>query len=134
MFVIAVGLGVFGLFLWLSESARKGSRQAMEFAAVEAALLMAAGALGVFLAVVLRSLSCDESCEEVSSDWWHTDNAWQWDAQLAVAVIGFAALAAALWNTMRNRHRRASASMALAAAAFAAWAVFLAPLGNEFGI
>ena len=85
-------------------------------------------------------MKCDESRDENagpeyrSGEWWHTLDAWQWYAQFAVAVLGLAAVCAALVAVTRHQYRPATAFMVVAAGAFGAWAAFLAPLGDGLGI
>lgn len=140
MLVIALGLAALAVFVALAEAARRGSDSARTAAAIEAALLIALACVSVLVAAALLELKCDESCDENlsaearSGEWWHTLDAWQWSAQLVVALVGLAAVIAALAFVARRRYRRASASMVLAAGAFAAWAAFLAPLGDGLGI
>lgn len=51
-------------------------------------------------AYLLWTLRCDESCaapeDTASAEWSQVEDAWQWDAQFAVAVIGLVAALVAL--------------------------------------
>ena len=135
-----MGLLALVAFVALSEAARRGDDISRAGALIEAFVLLLLAGFGVLAALVLAGMKCDESCDENlspevrSGDWWHTLDAWQWWGQLLVAILGFAAIVAAFVWTTRGGHRRASASMGVAAASFGAWAAFLAPLGNGFGI
>jgi hypothetical protein len=132
--VIGIGLLCLAAFIGLSEAAQPGDEISRAGALIESSVLTLLAAYGVLGALILASLKCDESCYDESGEWWHTLDAWQWPAQLVVAVAGFAAIVAAFAWTIRRRHRAASASMVVAAASFGAWAAFLAPLGNGLGI
>jgi uncharacterized membrane protein YhaH (DUF805 family) len=61
-------------------------------------------------------------------------DAWQWWAQFLVALAGTATIVAALLYTVRRRHDRAPLLLGMAGVCFGAWAAFLAPLGEGFGI
>jgi len=137
MALILLGLALLGAFAWLSEAARHGSSNARVLAAWEAFGLTAVALLGLFLALALLGLRCDESCggdEGFGGGWTHTSDAWQWWGQFAAAGLGFAAVCAAFVQTLRRRHPSATRWMVGAAASFGVWTIFLAPFGDRFGI
>ena len=133
-----MGIAAVGVFAACSRSAAEDNGTARALAIGWAALLTAAAGFGVYVAVLLFDLKCThlgpESCESGSAPWDRTDTAWQWWGQLAVASLGFAALVAAVIQTVRRRYTQAVTSVVLAALFFAAWTVFLAPLGDALGI
>jgi hypothetical protein len=134
--VLVIMLGLLALvgFAVLIGAARRGSLAAHHGALFESGLLVAPAVLGVLFSAVLLLLGCDESCEDGSGQWWHTDGAWQWWGQFAATVLGTIALVATFIALLREHYRAALALMTLAAACFGAWAAFLAPLGDRFGI
>jgi hypothetical protein len=140
--MVVIGLGLLGLmaFVALAEAARDGKAAARAGVLIEAAILLPLAWVAVAFAVELRALGCDESCDENlspdvrSGDWWHTQDAWQWSGQVAIAGIGAVAVVAAFAAATRARYRAATALLVLAATSFGVWAALLAPLGNRLGI
>jgi hypothetical protein len=135
--VVVIGSGVLALLLFVSlaEAARRGNALARGVAMFEAVVLIPLAAVGVFGALLLSGLKCDESCVDGGSPpWEHTTDAWQWTGQLAVAVLGLLAVGSAFALVWARSYRWAAVLMTLAAASFGAWAAFLAPLGNALGI
>lgn len=133
-----LGLGLTGIvlvaaFALLSRAAAEGSEMARFAAIIQVLALSAAGALALYVAFYLLGLKCDEACQ-LAGDWWLTEDAWQWWGQLIVAGLGLIALLLAGWQTVRRRHREATASVVASAVCFAVWTAFLAPLGNELGV
>ena len=129
---IACGLLTLGAFVLLSRSAEAGSSRVKLILLALALTLTALAAYALVIALALLGFQCDESC--TNDSWEHTPGAWQWTGQFIAAAIGFAAIASALVRAARNRFRRARWLAVLATAGFAAWAAFLAPLGDRFGI
>ena len=92
------------------------------------------------LASYLSLAKCDESCDENLSpevrrgEWWHTLDAWQWKAQLALALAALVAALATLVLPLLHRHTAGIVAVALGLAAFCAWALLVSPLGDQFGI
>jgi hypothetical protein len=138
--VVLLGLVAFGLFAAFAEAARDGSGGARVAVIIEGGVLLAFAGLGVLVAYAFIALKCDENCDESlvpaarSGDWWHTQDAWQWWAQMFVALGGFIAGAAALSCVVRRQYRRGTGWLLVAAACFGVWAGFVAPLGNALGI
>jgi hypothetical protein len=85
-------------------------------------------AVGLVLALAWFDMTCDEACG--GPEWWRTEDAWQWTAQLAVATLGCAAAAAAVILVVLRRYRVGVGAMVFSAVCFAAFAVFLAPLSS----
>lgn len=133
-----IGITAVGVFAACSRAAAEGNVTARALAIGWAALLMAGAGLAVFVAVYLLDLKCRhlgaETCQAEPAPWDRTDTAWQWWGQLVVALLGFAALLGALTETIRRRYAPAVSSVTLAALFFAAWTVFLAPLGDALGV
>lgn len=133
-----MGIAAVAVFVGCARAATEGKGTARSLAIGWAALLTAAAGLGVFVAVLLFRLKCThlgpESCEPEPAPWDRTDTAWQWWGQLAVALLGFGVLVAAVIQTIRRRYAQAVTWVVLAAVFFAAWTAFLAPLGDAFGI
>jgi hypothetical protein len=138
--LVLLAAAAVALFWRLSSLASEGHEAARQVAIAETAVLLIPAAFGLFLAWIFWGLRCDESCDESyvpsarSGEWWHTTDAWQWSAQFGVALIGTAAIVAALVYTVRRRHDRAPIALATAGICFGAWAVLLAPLGDGLGI
>ena len=85
-----------------------------------------------FVASFLDALRCDESCNENlvpsarTPGWHNTIHAWQWDAQLALALAALAAVLIASVLVGVRRGRAATGVAALAAGCAIAWAVLVA--------
>jgi hypothetical protein len=85
-------------------------------------------------------MKCDESCDENvvpearSGEWWHTLDAPQWTIQalLIWTTLGITILTVAL--PASRRYYLAIAAAVLGLATFCAWALLIAPLGDQFGI
>jgi hypothetical protein len=124
----------------LMGAASRGSTAATVVGALEAALFVVGAGFAGLLALVLLGMKCDESCDENvvpearSHEWWHTLDAWQWQAQAALALTAFAAAVIAFGFTVARKSRTALACVVLGLAAFCAWALMIAPLGDAFGI
>lgn len=136
----AAAVAIVGSFAIACIRAASGSRWAHRLALVATIVLVAAAGLAMLAALYLSALTCDESCDENSlpafrsGDWWQTQDAWQWTGQLVAALAGLACLTLAMLLVAARRHRAAIVAVVLAAACFAAWAAFLAPLGDALGI
>jgi hypothetical protein len=135
--LIALVLGTFGPLMYMAST---GSQGAAVAGGVEALLFAAGTGFSVLFAFLLVGLKCDESCDENLSPevqrgtWWHTLDAWQWNAQLALAVGAFLTTVAAFVLVTRKRYRAALAVVGIGLALFCSWALLLAPLGDAFGI
>lgn len=137
--IVLIAVAAVAVFWHLSSKASRGDENARTNAAIESVILFCCSLPAVLIALYLEGVRCDESCTEnyspgIYGGWWHTLDAWQWNAQLALALAGTASILIALILTLRRRHRAAPAWLALAFPAFGGWAAFLAPLGNGFGI
>ena len=78
----------------------------------------------LFAAGIVAALTCDESCDERSTAWRDDPGAWQWDAQLVLAVAAAGTmLAGALLMSRSDRGSAAGifAAGVVAALAWAAW-------------
>jgi hypothetical protein len=140
--VILVGLAivVLGTYVPLMLSAAGGSRSARVLGAIEGLLFTAGAGFASLAALFWLGLKCDESCTDPGSptalagEWWHTLDAWQWEAQAALAFTAFAAALASFVLPLARRYRTAVLVVVLGLAAFCAWALLMAPLGHQFGI
>jgi hypothetical protein len=94
---------------------------------VYAFALLAAAAVATALALLLSGITCDESCEPETSDHWYDDpDAWQWDAQALLALVGILIATAGVVQTLRRRYRSASMLIAGSAVTFAGWLALIA--------
>jgi hypothetical protein len=136
MVVITVGVLALVLFAALGETARRGSASARVVASAEGIALLSLAGVGLLFALSLHGSVCDDGCDPIPglSWWWHDPQAWQWSAQLVLAVAGFVAVGAAVVLVRACRYRWAAGAMTLAAMSFGAWAAILAPLGDGLGI
>jgi hypothetical protein len=87
--------------------------------AVSASVLMTLGAL------LASALTCDESCDEASGRWQDSPDAWQWDAQLAIAVLGLCGALALAVAVIARRRRLARAGLAASVSSMLAWSALL---------
>jgi hypothetical protein len=110
----------------------RGSVDAYAGAVYEAVLVVLGTGFIAFGAFIAWGLRCDESCVENRlpswdadpAQWWETQDAWQWSAQLGLAVVGFGVICLAFaWVWVRH-YRRAYVAMTLGAAFFGAWSTF----------
>jgi hypothetical protein len=140
--VILVGLAVIvlGTYLPLMHAAAGGSRTARFLGALEAVLFAVGTGIAALAALFWLGLKCDESCTEPGSptalagEWWHTLDAWQWEAQAALAAAALLASLGAVVLPLVRRYYTAMAIIVIGLAAFCAWALMMAPLGHQFGI
>jgi hypothetical protein len=140
MNLVLIGALVIASFVALSRSAQAGNRLAATMATVESLALLAAAGLGTLAAAVYFDLKCDEGCDESASPdvrtgrWFDSQDAWQWWAQLGLALAGLLAASAFVYLTMRRRYRDALVVLLVGVGCFAAWAAMVAPFGDRFGI
>jgi hypothetical protein len=137
--LLALALVVLGTYVPLMLSAAGGSRWAAFAGALEGVLFTFGTGFAGLVSLYWLGLKCDEACDKDpppfrTSEWWHTLDAWQWEAQAALAAAALAsALAAVVFPLVRWYHA-AIAAVLLGLAAFCAWALMMAPLGEQFGI
>jgi hypothetical protein len=140
LILVGLALVVLGTYVPLMLTASGGSRGAAVLGAVEGALFVVGTGFASLVALFYLGLKCDESCDEnltpeaQSGEWWHTLDAWQWKAQAALALVAFVAALAAVVLPIVRSHRAAIGAVVLGVAAFCAWALMMAPLGDQFGI
>jgi hypothetical protein len=140
MILVALAIVVLGTYVPLMLSAADGRRGAAFLGALEGLLFAAGTGIASLAALFWLGLKCDESCTEPGSptaqagEWWHTLDAWQWEAQAALAGAAFVAALAAVVLPLVRRYRAAMFAVVLGLAAFCAWALLLAPLGDQIGI
>ena len=140
MILVALAVAVLGSFWPLMASAEAGSRAAAVAGALEALLFVAGTVFAGLFALLLFGMKCDESCDENASlaarsgEWWHTLDAWQWNAQLALALAAFVATGVAFGFVVGRRYRAAPVAVAAAVSLFCGWALLIAPLSGKFGI
>jgi hypothetical protein len=140
--VILVGLAVvvLGTYVPLMLTASSGNRGAGIVGALEGVLFVAGTGFATLVALYYLGAKCDESCDENLSpevqtgEWWHTLDAWQWNAQAALAGVALAAAACAVILPILGKYRAAIVVVVLGLSAFCAWALLVAPLGEQFGI
>jgi hypothetical protein len=140
--VILVGLAVvvLGTYVPLMLTAADGRRWAGILGALVGLLFVCGTGVASLLGLVLLGMKCDESCNENvspearSGEWWHTLDAWQWEVQAALifTTLFVAVLTVAL--PASRRYRAAIAAVVVGLATFCAWALLIAPLGDQFGI
>src|SRR5688572_10342065 len=140
MILVALAIVVLGTYVPLMLSAADGRRGAAFLGALEGLLFAAGTGLASLAALFWLGLKCDESCTEPGSpteqagEWWHTIDAWQWEAQAALAAAALVASLAAVVLPLMRRYYAAMAAVIVGLAAFCAWALLMAPLGDQFGI
>jgi hypothetical protein len=109
-----------------AELARRRTRRAVLVPL--AVLLLLAAVAAALLALLVAALTCWDECDEYGDAWRDSPDSWQWNGQLVPAGVGLLTTAATLALTIARRYTRAIASVAVAAAAFTAWGLILAPL------
>jgi hypothetical protein len=140
MILVALAVVVLGTYVPLMLSAADGRRGAAFLGALEGLLFAAGTGIASLAALFWLGLKCDESCTEPGSpteqagEWWHTLDAWQWEAQAALAATALVASLAAVVLPLVRWYYTAIAVVVLGLAAFCAWALLMAPLGDQFGI
>lgn len=94
-------------------------------ALVTAVAVLLFGLLPVLLtALYFAALQCDETCES-KSGWQADQGAWQWQAQLVIALVGIAASAVGVRRAWRGAWGAFWPAAAIAVPSYAAWAVFV---------
>ena len=140
MILLGLAVVVLGTYLPLMLSAAGGSRGAAFVGALEGLLFAVGTGFASLAALFWLGLKCDESCTEPGSpteqagEWWHTLDAWQWEAQAVFAFVAFVAALAAVVLPLVRWYRTAIVAVVIGLAAFCAWALLMAPLGEQFGI
>jgi hypothetical protein len=140
MILLALAVVVLGTYVPLMLTAADGRRWAGIVGALEGLLFLAGTGFASLLGLVLFGMKCDESCDENvvpearSGEWWHTLDAPQWTIQalLIWTTLGITILTVAL--PASRRYYLAIAAAVLGLATFCAWALLIAPLGDQFGI
>jgi hypothetical protein len=139
--VILVGLAivVLGTYVPLMLHAAGGRRGAAFLGALEGASFAVGTGFAGLVALFYLALKCDDSCDSDpvsmrTGEWWRTLEAWQWEAQAALAGAAFLASLAAVVLPLVRWYYAAIAVVVLGLAAFCAWALLMAPLGDQFGI
>lgn len=120
-------------------SAAGGSRGAGLVGALEGLLLAVGAGFASLAGLVWLGLKCDDSCDRDppgmrTDEWWRTLDAWQWEAQAAFALVAFVGALATVVLPLVRWYRTAMFAVVLGLAAFCAWALLIAPLGDQFGI
>src|SRR3954454_14763668 len=80
--------------------------------------------IGALFALFVDLMRCDEGCSDQPLSWHEDADAWQWDAQLAVAGV---AVLCALWAAVaiaRGRWRSATYAGMAAVSVWAIWWVW----------
>jgi hypothetical protein len=139
MILVALAVIVIGTYVPLMLTASSGSRGAGVLGALEGFLFAAGAGFAGLVALLYLGLKCDDACDrdppEMRTDeWWRTLDAWQWEAQAALALVAFVAGLAAVVLPLVRWYRTAIIAVILGLAAFCAWALLMAPLGDQFGI
>jgi hypothetical protein len=137
--LVALVVVVLGTYVPLMLSAAGGSRSSRALGALEGLLFVGGTGFAGLAALFWLGLKCDESCTEDPDpfrtvEWWHTLDAWQWEAQAALALGALLAALATLVLPLVRRYHLAIAAAVLGLAAICAWALMMAPLGEQFGI
>lgn len=140
MILIGLAVVVLGTYVPLMLAAARGSRRSRVLGALEGLLFVGGAGFAGLAALASISLKCDESCTEPGSpteqagEWWHTLDAWEWEAQAALALVAFVAALATMVLPLVRWYYAAIAAAVLGLAALCAWALMMAPLGEQFGI
>jgi hypothetical protein len=140
MILVGLAVVVLGTYLPLMLTAADGRRGAAMLGALEGVLFAGGAGFASLAALYWFGLKCDEACDGDTDpalrtdEWWHTLDAWQWEAQAAFAFLAFAAALATIVLPLVRWYRVAIAAVVVGLAAFCAWALIMAPLGHQFGI
>ena len=140
MILAALAVVVLGTYVPLMLAAAGGRRWAGIVGALEGLVFVGGVGFASLLGLVLLGMKCDESCYENTSpdvrrgEWWHTLDAPQWTVQAALifTTLFIAVLTVAL--PASRRYRAAIVAATAGVATFCAWALLIAPLGEQFGI
>lgn len=98
-----------------------GARLLRWFGAVTVVLVAGAG---LSVAVVERKYTCYHSCyplDTSSRSWQYREDAWQWDLQLGLAILGFMFAVMAVGLVLKERSTAAGVCIGIAVGCFAAW-------------
>jgi hypothetical protein len=139
LILVALAVIVLGTYVPLMLTASSGSRGAGVLGALEGLLFAAGTGFASLVALFYLGLKCDDACDRDPPDmrtdeWWRTLDAWQWEAQAAFAFLAFVAALAAVVLPLVRWYRTAIFAVLVGLAAFCAWALVMAPLGELFGI
>lgn len=139
MILVALAVVVLGTYMPLMLSAAGGSRGAGLVGALEGLLFAFGAGLASLAGLVWLGLKCDDSCDRDppgmrTDEWWRTLDAWQWEAQAVFALVAFVAALATVVLPLVRWYRSAMFAVVVGLAAFCAWALLMAPLGDQFGI
>ena len=85
------------------------------------------GGFVLFLAFYFFALECDESCDDRSSLWMDDPDAWQWDAQFALAAAAVAAGLAGALLLFRREGRTGAWLFGAGVVGCLAWAAWMIP-------
>jgi hypothetical protein len=138
--LVALAAVVLGTYVPLMLAAAGGRRWAGIVGAVEGFLFVCGAGFASLLGLVLLGMKCDESCDENvvpearSGEWWHTLDAWQWKAQAALVFTTLFVSVLTVALPASRRYWAAIAAVVVGLATFCAWALLIAPLGDQFGI
>lgn len=89
-----------------------------------ASTIVLVAAAGLAVAVVERKYTCYRSCfpeDTHRREWQYRENAWQWDLQLGLAVLGFMLAVMAVGLLLKERATAATVCIVLSVLFFAAW-------------
>jgi hypothetical protein len=137
--LVALAVVVLGTYVPLMLAAARGSRGARILGALEGLLFAGGTGFAGLVALFYLGLKCDESCDRDpepfrTDEWWHTLDAWQWEAQAVLAAAALGAAVAAIVLPLVRWYYVAIAAIVLGLVAFSGWALMMAPLGEQFGI
>jgi hypothetical protein len=140
MILVALAVVVLGTYIPLMLRAADGRRWAAILGALEGLAFVGGTGFASLLGLYLLGAKCDESCVDPlypdprSDEWWHTLDAPQWGIQAALifTTLFVAVLTVAL--PASRRYYLAIAAAVVGLATFSAWALLIAPLGEQFGI
>jgi hypothetical protein len=138
--LVALAVVVLGTYVPFMLAAAGGSGSSRVLGALEGLLFAVGTGFAGLAALFWLGLKCDESCTEPGSptelagEWWHTLDAWQWEAQAVFACVAFVCALATVVLPLARWYRTAIVVVAIGLAAFCGWALLMAPLGEQFGI
>ena len=137
MILVALAVVVLGTYVPLMLAAARGSRRSRVLGALEGLLFVGGTGFAGLVALAWLSLKCDESCTEPGSptdqagEWWHTRRL-EWEARGGLAPHSSPRWPRSCFRSCAGITR--PAALLLGLAAFSAWALMMAPLGEQFGI
>jgi hypothetical protein len=138
--LVALSVVVLGTYFPLMLNAADGHHWARIAGALEALLFVVGAGFASLVGLVYLGLRCDDTCAEgvepvtAREEWWRFFDSpeWTWQAVLVLSALAFALATFVL--PLLHRYHLAVAAAVIGLGLFCAWALLMAPLGDQFGI